>query len=183
MKKIIPILIVLWSVAAIGGLNSCSEDNCPTTTTSVAYFDFLNSDTHSPLSLTSTVTVTASKMMDVIVKDTLSNGTIVERIVKDSIVNDTVYNAESKLSNLSLPLSYSTKTTYTIQYTDLMRDVIELTHRPIPFVSDIACGVLMFYEIEDLKYTTNALDSIALVNPNINNEKTTNFHIYYTVPK
>ena len=48
--------------------------------------------------------------MDVIVKDTLSNGTIVERIVKDSIVNDTVYNVESKFSNLSLPLSYSTKT-------------------------------------------------------------------------
>ena len=37
----------------------------------------------------------------------------------------------------------------------------------------------MYYKIEDLNYTTHVLDSVTLVNPEINNEEKKNFNIYY----
>lgn len=180
MKRYI-IIFVLLSVTVLVGLNSCNDDNCSLTTTSVATFDFLSSNSHSAVTLTDTVTVTASTIADITVHDTLPDGSVVDRIVKDSILNDTVYNAERGLSSLKTPLSYSTKTTITVQYTGLLKDEIQIKHRPIPFVSDINCGVLMYYQIEDIKYTTNALDSIIIVNPKVTNEETINFHIYYTI--
>ena len=76
-------------------------------------------------------------------------------------------------------LVYTDRTTYVIHYTETMRDTIEVKHRNIPFASDIECPVMMFYEVENLRYTTNALDSIQLVNPKITNEETINFNIYY----
>ena len=39
----------------------------------------------------------------------------------------------------------------------------------------------MFHEVESMRYTTNVLDSVVLVNPNIDNEEKTNFNIYYRV--
>ena len=179
MKKY-PLILLLFGITLIG-LNSCNDDNCSLTTTSAATFDLLSNNNHSSIALTEAVTITASTIADVTVRDTLPDGSIVDRIVKDSILNNTVYNAEKGLKNLKIPLSYSTKTTVTIQYTELLKDEIEIKHRPIPFVSDINCGVLMFHQIEDIKYTTNALDSIVVVNPKVTNEETANFHIYYTV--
>ena len=79
----------------------------------------------------------------------------------------------------SVPLSYTDKTTYVIHYTETMRDTIEVKHKNIPFVSDIECPAMMFYQVEDIRYTTNALDSVKLVNPEITNEERINFNIYY----
>ena len=62
-----------------------------------------------------------------------------------------------------------------------MRDTIELTHKNIPFVNNIECEAIMKYEVEDFRYTTNALDSVTLINPKITNEETTNFNIYYRI--
>ena len=39
----------------------------------------------------------------------------------------------------------------------------------------------MKYEVQEVKYTTNALDSVKTVNPQITHEETTNFYIYYRV--
>lgn len=163
MRKAIPIILFLIIMAMPLGLGSCNESNCMLETVPSARFDFLSSDKHLPLALTSTITVSASTM------------------VRDNIEYDTVYNAISDVKSLSLPLSYSNKTTYIIHYTDLLMDKIEVTHRPIPFVSEIECGVLMFHEIESIQYTTNALDSVVIVNKDITNEERTNFHIYYTI--
>ena len=68
-----------------------------------------------------------------------------------------------------------------MHYTERMRDTIEVTHRNIPFVSHIECGAVMHYEVENLRYTTNALDSVTIVNSQIDNEEKTNFNIYYRV--
>lgn len=40
---------------------------------------------------------------------------------------------------------------------------------------------MMFYKVEDIKYTTYNLKSIETVNPDINNEEKKNFNIYYVV--
>ena len=85
------------------------------------------------------------------------------------------------MSSFSLPLSYTSKTTYTIHYNEKLKDVIEITHRNIPFISDIECGTMMFYQVENINYTTNSLDSVVIVNPDINNEEKRNFNIYYTI--
>ena len=92
---------------------------------------------------------------------------------------DTVFNKAE--SYMSVPLSYTDQTTYVIHYTETMRDTIELTHKNRPFVSDIECPAMMFFEVEDIRYTTNALDSVKLINPEITNEEKVNFHIYYRV--
>lgn len=163
MKRIFPVILFLFIMILPWGLNSCNESNCALETVPSAHFDFLSSDKHQALALTSAVTVSASTM------------------VRDNIVYDTVYNAMSNLKSLSLPLSYSTKTTYIIHYTDLLMDKIEVTHKPKPFVSEVECGVLMYHEIENIEYTRNVLDSIVIVNKDITNEEKTNFHIYYTI--
>ena len=42
------------------------------------------------------------------------------------------------------------------------------------------CGISMFYTLKEVQYTTYLLDSITLVNPDINDNEKDNYHIYYT---
>ena len=155
MKKIISLLSLgLVSLYGCGG-----EPECPLNSISLARFDFLDSKTHAAVKMTNGATVT---------------GTIWKDGTADT---DTVFNQAE--SYMSVPLSYTDRTTYVIHYTETMRDTIELKHKNLPFVSDIECPTMMFFEVEDIRYTTNALDSVKLVNPNITNEEKINFYIYY----
>ena len=156
MKKSIIAILALLAI-----LTGCDESDCPLTTISVARFDFVDSQTHKPIKLSQGVTVAGIAAIDGIMHV------------------DTLFNQAT--SYMSLPLSYTHKTTYVMHYTKLMRDTIEVTHRNIPFVSNIECGALMHFQVESLQYTTNALDSVTLVNPQITNEETTNFLIYYHI--
>lgn len=178
MKKL-PVIILLFLIASSALMQSCGETDCPLTTSSFAHFDFLDGATHSSVKFTEPVTVTGFIIADVIVRDTLEDGSIKETVVKDSLLNDTIYNKAE--SSMSLPLSYTAKTTYVMHYTEKMRDTIEITHQNIPYLSNIECGTMMFYKVESIRYTTNHLDSISTVNPDINNEEKKNFNIYYTV--
>jgi len=146
-------------MAVLSFLPGCGDTNCPLTTIALARFDFVDSHTHAPVSLTNGATVTGLVM------------------VNDSLDVDTVFNQAQNY--MSVPLSYTNRTTYVIHYTELMRDTIEVVHKNTPFVSDIECSPMMFYQVEEIRYTTNALDSVTLTNPNITNEEKTNFYIYY----
>lgn len=157
MKKITPILVAL--LMACHFLAGCGESDCPLTTVSLARFSFLDSRTHAAVTFTQDITVT---------------GIVNEG---DTIDVDTVFNRPENY--MSVPLSYTDKTTYVMHYTEVMRDTIEVEHKIIPYVSDIECGAMMFYEIESIRYTTNALDSITLVNRKVTNEERNNFNIYY----
>ena len=117
--------------------------------------------------------VTGFITTDVIVRDTLEDGTIKETVVKDSLMNDTIFNKAE--SSMSLPLSYTSKTTYVLHYTEKMRDTITLIHQNIPYLQNIECGTMMFYKVEDIKYTTYNLKSIEIVNSDINNEEKKEF--------
>lgn len=155
--KIKKLTITLVAVLAL--LTACGESNCPLTTVSVARFDFVDSQTHKPVKLTQGVNVTGIAT------------------IADTLHVDTLFNQAT--SYMSLPLSYTDKTTFVMHYTERMRDTIWVTHRNIPFVSDIECGAVMHYHVESLRYTTNALDSVTIINPQITNEETNNFLIYY----
>ena len=158
MRKIpFPLLLLLTVCGFL--TQSCSESDCPLTTTSMARFDFLDSKTHQSVSFTEGVTVA---------------GIVTEG---DTLLIDTVFNQAQ--TYMSVPLSYTDKTTFVMHYSETLRDTIELTHRNVPFVSGIECSPMMFFEVEALRYTTNVLDSIILINPEINNEEKKNFNIYY----
>ena len=146
------LLIVLLS--GCGG-----EPECPLNSISLARFDFLDSQTHGSVKLTNGADVTGTIWID------------------DQAETDTVFNTAE--SYMSVPLSYTDQTTYVIPYTETMRDTIELKHKNLPFVSDIECPAIMFFEVKDIRSTTNALDSVKLVNPEITNEEKVNFYIYY----
>ena len=155
MKRLIFLLIFgLTLLYGCGG-----EPECPLNSTSLARFEFLSSKTHTPVKLTNRATVTGIATVNGIVEV------------------DTVFNQAENY--MSVPLSYTDQTTYVIHYTETMRDTIVLKHKNIPFVSDIECPALMFYEVEDMSYTTYALDSVKLVNARITYEEAINFHIYY----
>ena len=156
MKK----YIYLFLIGLLSLFWGCSnEAECPPSSVSLARFEFLDSKTHAAVKLTNGATVTGFTS------------------INDSIETDTVFNKAE--SYMTVPLSYTDRTTYVIHYTENMRDTIELMHKSHPFVSDIDCPALLFFDVEDIRYTTNALDSIKLVNPNITNEEKINFHIYY----
>lgn len=159
MKKYNLSLFILTTIlfALLPGCGG--EPECPLNSTSLARFEFLDSRTHASVKLTNGATVTGIATI---------NG------VADV---DTVFNKAE--SYMSVPLSYTDRTTYVIHYTETMCDTITLKHKNIPFVSDIECPALMFYEVEDMSYTTNALDSVKLINAKITYEEAINFHIYY----
>lgn len=158
MRKFIFFITLLLTAGYL--LPSCEgEPECPLTTVSVARFNFLDSKTHKAVKFNNSVTVTGIAIID------------------DTLNIDTLFNMPQEY--MSLPLSYTDETTYVIHYTEVMRDTIKLKHKNIPFVNDIECGAMMFYDVENMQYTTNALDSVIIVNPRITNEETTNFNIYY----
>lgn len=157
MKKAPVFIAILMSISIL--LTGCGDTNCPLITVALARFEFIDSRTHAPVSLTNGATVTGLAMAN------------------DTLIVDTVFNHAQNY--MAVPLSYTNRTTYVIHYTELMRDTIEVTHKDIPFVSDIECSPMMFYQIENIRYTTNALDSVTLTNPEITNEEKTNFYIYY----
>ena len=156
MKKTIIVFISIISCLLYG----CGgEPECPLNSTSLARFEFLDSKTHAAVKITNRATVTGTIWMD------------------ETEETDTVFNKAE--SYMSVPLSFTDRTTYVIHYTETMRDTIELRHKNIPFVSDIECPAIMYFDVEEVRYTTNALDSVKLVNPEITHEEKVNFHIYY----
>lgn len=152
-------IILFLSFISFNLLQSCSESDCSLSTISLAHFDFLDSKTQKAVELTEGAMITG-----------IAN-------IGDTLIIDTLFNQAK--SYMSVPLSYTDQTTYIIHYSETLRDTIRVTHKNIPFVSDIECGAMMFYNVEDIGYTTNVLDSVILVNPEINNEEKKNFNIYY----
>ena len=160
-------------------LTGCEEDTCPINTQSFAHFDFVDEATQQPIKFSEGFDVTGFIIADVTVHDTLPDGTIQDRLVKDSVLSKTLYNKAE--TSLSLPLSYTHETTYVLHYTEKMRDTIVVTHRNIPYLQNIECGTMMFYEMDTVKYTTYNLRSIEIVNKEITNEEKQNFKINYIV--
>lgn len=157
MKKIF-ILLFPFLVSCLL-IQSCGESDCSLSTTSYARFDFLDGKTQKSVTLTNGAMITGIITID------------------DTLNVDTVFNRAE--SYMSVPLSYTNQTMYVMHYSENLRDTIRLSHKNIPFVSDIECGSMMFYQVEEFTYTTHVLDSVTLVNPEINNEEKKNFNIYY----
>lgn len=178
MNKIIYFLLLIGATSTL--LLGCSESDCPLIKISYAHFSFLDSQTHGSIKFTQDITVTGFIIKDVVTTQVEPDGTTTEVVVKDSLISDTLFNKPE--SSMSLPLSYTAKTTYVMHYTDLMKDTIEVYHEPRPYVANIECTPMVFYTVQSINYTRNALDSVVIVNPDITNEEKNNFQIFYTLP-
>lgn len=149
----------LWFavVAVVAALCvGCADTECTTTNTAYVHYGFY-SQSGSHISITGAVTVTAA-------------GT-------DSVL----INQESGLSAMELPLRYtSTRDTFVVRYSDTMIDSVYVEHENIPHFISMDCGMGMYYHIAGVSSTHYAIDSIKLVNQDVNYDAAEHIKIYYT---
>lgn len=178
MKKLPFLLFILW--IAVLFFPACEVENCPPNTMSYIKFSFVNQHGKA-VQLIDTTSIIGMIHADVTVYDTLDDGTIKEEVVYDSLIHDTLINREVGASGFEVPLSYSDKTSFILAYLHAKPDTIHISHRNIPYVTNLDCGTMMLYEIQQATSTRHQLDSIQIINPNIDNNEKENIKIYFTV--
>lgn len=135
----------------------CADTECTTTNTAYVHYGFY-SQTDSHISFTGSITVTAA-------------GT-------DSVL----INQESGLSEMELPLRYtSARDTFVVRYSETMADSIYVEHDNIPHFISMDCGMGMYHHILGVSSTHYAIDSIKLVNQEVNYDAAEHIKIYYTI--
>ncbi len=141
---------------ALTALFSCGNSDCVLTNTSYTVFGFYNQEDKA-VSMSGTVSVTAA-------------GT-------DSVL----INQESNPSQFQLPLSYTSLVdTFVIHYTELMVDSVFVTHENVPHFLSMDCGTGMYHNLQEVRSTNNAIDSIKIVNSEVTYNATENIKIYFT---
>lgn len=163
---------------------ACEVENCPPNSMSYAYFSLVDQNGRS-FSTSDTITIVGQTHANIVVYDTLDDGSLQPRTV-DSLVSDTLVNREAGAKSFQLPLSYNTSTRFVFSYHSLERrfagrDTINITHRNIPYFFNLDCSSMMFYEVTEVTTTHHRLDSLTITNPNIDNNEKENFKIYFTV--
>ena len=178
MKKLPVILCMLMAIAF--ALPACESEDCPPNAVAFVHFSLVNQRGNA-VQITAPVTIIGQIEADVTVHDTLPDGSIADRVVRDSLINDTLVNQESNAGSFSLPLSYGDATRFIINYNGMDQDEINLKHRNIPYFLNVDCGTMMFHEITEATTTFHQIDSIVVINPNIDNNEKENIKIYFTV--
>lgn len=138
-------------------MSGCSESDCSLGGRPAARFNFIDSKKHTLVSLFDSLTVT-----------TLGTDSILLNKVK-------------AINHITLPLNYVEKeTTFILKYNRFVYDTLWVEHENYPHFISMDCGISMFYHLKNVKYTTNLIDSIALRNPDIDDNEKENFQIFYT---
>lgn len=165
MKRILLHIISLVFVAMV---MSCSSSDCPLTNTVMQKVGFYSSD-GSQLTVGDTLTVMVS---DSVILNRLTGGTSVRLPMSYSAAADTL-------------VFCFTPEGATMPATDTI--VIDKTNTP-HFVS-LDCARSMFHTITAVSWSrrspdetyTYAIDSVALINPEVNYEEKENLQIYFSV--
>ena len=176
----LPVIFISLTLLSAPILNSCEGENCPPNAMAYAKFSMVNQN-GTAIAPTVPTSIIGQMTADVTVYDTLDNGQIVERIVEDSLISDTLINRENNMNTFKVPLSYSNQTVFIIDYDGEEQDYITIKHNNIPYFMSVDCGTMMFHETTEVTHS-NGIDSIKIINPNIDNYEKENFRIYYTVP-
>ena len=177
MKKILAYIGLFLFTSTL--FQACEVENCPPNALSYAHFTLVNQHDE-PISSTVPITIIGAMKTDVVVKDTLEDGSLTDRVVKDSIIRDTLINKEQNMKSFKVPLSYSNETQFIIDYEGKKQDYITVQHRNIPYFLNIDCGTMMYHEVTGVS-ASHGIDSIVIINPNIDNYEKENFKIYFTV--
>jgi len=94
----------------------------------------------------------------------------------DSIIIDN----EKNVTSATLPLSYvKNKTALVFKYSKDTIDTVWVTHTNTEHFISMDRGVAMFYHIDKVEHTKHLIDSIAIVNSEVNINEKENIRIYY----
>ena len=177
MKKI-PVLFGLILILC-GLFQACEVENCPPNALSYAHFTLV--DQHGrQIATTVPTSIYGSIKKDIVIQEVQPDGSVIEKTVYDSIIVDTLINKEKNMKSFKVPLSYTDETQFTIDYNGKQKDYITVKHRNIPYFLNIDCGTMMFHEVTEVS-ASQGIDSIIIINPNIDNYEKENFKIYFTV--
>lgn len=183
MKKLLHIACIVLLIGL--AIPACEVENCPPNT--MTYLHLTLADQYGRTFNTSdTISVFGQTFADVTVYDTLPDKTVQTRIVHDSLVNDTFINKEHGANGFSIPLSYADQTRIILSYSSIGQqfrgaDTLFISHRNKPYFTNLDCSTMMFYELTATTTTRHRLDSIQIINPNIDNNEKENIKIYFTV--
>lgn len=151
--------VLLVSLVAGVMAVSCSEGDCSLLGRPRAQFKLYSSQTKQAITYLDTLTITA-------------------------LYTDSVFlNRFTNFDAFSLPLRYTEEeTVFVITAVDSIstwRDTIRIYHTNKPFFSSLDCGREMFHTIQSITTTTHLLDSIVLINPDVDTYEKENFQIFY----
>lgn len=96
---------------------ACEVENCPPNSMSYAYFSLVDQNGKS-FSTSDTITIVGQTHANIVVYDTLTDGSLRPRTV-DSLISDTLVNREAGAKSFELPLSYNTSTQFVFSYHSL----------------------------------------------------------------
>lgn len=154
MRKVLLLLSLAFIV-------SCSSVDCPVKNWVRSYYDVYDSN-GAQLKLKDTLTVYTQR--------------------KDG--SDTIIlNSGIGLQTFDLPVSYTLpEDTLYFHFYNLDYDVTDtvwIQKENYPHFESLECKATYFHKLTGVRYTTHAIDSLVLKNPNVNYEdQTTNFFIY-----
>lgn len=141
---------------------SCDSNDCPINNVVYSTYGFytITEDGESKVSVTDTLTITAGGTDSVLI-NRLQNGSEVE-----------------------LPVSFNAATdTLVFHFTDIdsrtRKDTIWIDKENFPHYESPDCPASIFHHVTAVRWTTLLIDSVSIVNPNINYNVSENFKIYF----
>lgn len=165
MKKIKLVKGLLYLILTGGAVMtalSCSTSGCPLNNTVYSTYGFY--------------AFIDGKEEAVQIQDTMT----VKACGTDSIL----INRLTGQSKMELPISYNAPTdTLCLEFTNangqLRTDTIWLDKENYPHYESPECPSSMFHVVTQIRFTRNLIDSVLVVNPNINYNASENFKIYF----
>ena len=147
-------------------LLGCNNIDCTLENVVSSTYEFYNSETKAPLTLTDTLTI--------------------QTCGSDSIL----YNKGYGIKSVKIPMSYSRDVDTLLFIITASKaqatDTLFVAHTNEPFFESIDCGTSVFHTIKSIHWNTGSstkgipqIDSIAVLYPKVNYEQKTHFRIYF----
>ncbi|BEG99171.1 DUF6452 family protein [Bacteroides sedimenti] len=155
--KYLSVVALLCSVIGLA-LTACDETKCSTSGRPSPQFNFVEKSTLKKIAF-DTLTVVA-----------------LNAIHGDSVI----LNKATKVSGATLPLSYSSnQTTLVFNYSKSLSDTIWITHTNTEHFLSMDCGIIMYHQIKDVKCTSHVIDSVAIINSEVDINEKENIRLFY----
>lgn len=166
MKHILKLLFFALIACCLLGVwaTGCSESDCGMLSRPLLKLRFYSYEDKKEIKITDTLTILTTNS---------SNG-------GDSIL----INKERNVGIALIPFGYTQKeTTYVFKYiTEIatMTDTLWVKHTNREHFISMDCGISVFSHIDDITYTKHLIDSLAIMNPELDNNEKDNIHIFYS---
>ncbi len=97
----------------------------------------------------------------------------------DSIIYSPIYNKQNNVSVIELPLNpHSDHCTFVLDF-NFIADTIRITYTREEHFISVECGFTMFFEINEVEYSTNLIQSLLKHNTYVTNTFDEHFKVYF----